>query len=573
MVDVLLLTPREVATGGPALNNQNVVINDEEYARLGPAMRLFYEKIRENLGIACLTGELRAKGYDVAALNLHGRMPSDAAIVDLVREHRPRVVGLSVMYDLHVVDAVRLLRCVREAAPDALVAMGGAFCTYNAELLAESLPGLDAVAFGEGEVTVVELVEAFDAGRPLGDVRGLVVRDGDGVRSTGPPRLPDLTTIAWPARDVLVRHRASGIPTPVASTYTSRGCHAKCTFCYAPRQPGVGDSGPWRVRPPEDVVDEIEFLQRDFGTRFLWFNDDNFGGAFSDGLGHAVAFAEEMIRRGLKVPFHCELRVDSGLVDADALATLKRAGLTSALLGIESGSPEMLRRFRKGVTVPYNVDAARLFKDAGVTLDPGWIMIEPRTTFDELWEDLLFIVTTRIHDTTDPFLLVNRAIALRGTEMYDAVTDPLPPPPGVAGPAGALLGKARREYAMADRRIDALWTCWSETGGRISDQRENEAPFLGRAIVDAVRGGAGPDARRRLPLLRRWQSGLADLFVAMLNHAMLLAASDPDDLEPRLRRDLTELVDAYETETLEQPFAAFAADVTAALDRVRPVPA
>ncbi|MEU0256543.1 cobalamin B12-binding domain-containing protein, partial [Streptomyces sp. NPDC006184] len=140
MADVVLLTPREIPTGAASLNNQNVLINDEEYLSLDPAMRLFYKRVRENLGVACIAGHLRACGYSVRALNLHGRNPSDEAIVDLIRRERPQFVGISIMYDLHIIDAVRLLRCVREADPSVFVAIGGAFCTYNAKLIAERIP-------------------------------------------------------------------------------------------------------------------------------------------------------------------------------------------------------------------------------------------------------------------------------------------------------------------------------------------------------------------------------------------------------------------------------------------------
>ncbi|MFH8477240.1 cobalamin B12-binding domain-containing protein, partial [Streptomyces sp. NPDC018000] len=112
MADVVLLTPREIPTGAATLNNQNVLINDEEYLSLDPAMRLFYKRVRENLGVACIAGHLRGCGYSVQALNLHGRNPSDEAITDLIRRERPKFVGISIMYDLHIIDAVRLLRCV-----------------------------------------------------------------------------------------------------------------------------------------------------------------------------------------------------------------------------------------------------------------------------------------------------------------------------------------------------------------------------------------------------------------------------------------------------------------------------
>nr|GID90097.1 hypothetical protein Ade03nite_90210 [Actinoplanes derwentensis] len=524
-------------------------------------MRLFYEKIRENLGLACITSYLRNSGYSTRAINLHGRTPTDEVIIELIIRERPRFVGISIMYDLHIIDAVRLVNCVKAADPEVFVAIGGAFCTYNAKLIAESVPGVDCVVFGEGEITVVGLLDRLTSGRDWRDVPGIYFRDADRVRGTGMPVLPDLTRLVWPARDVLRANKAAGIPTPVASTFTSRGCHAKCTFCYAPRQPGVVD-GFWRLRPAGDVVDEIEYLQRDFGTRFIWLNDDNFGGAFNDGFKHAVEFAEEVIRRKLRFSFHCEFRVDSGLIDHEALDLLHRAGLGSALLGIESGSPGMLRRIKKGTTVAYNFDAARIFRGKGLDLDPGWIMVDPQTSVDELWENLQFIVASDIHHIDNPFLLVNRAIALRGTEMFDSITEPLAPADAVGqeGPAFTVLRQARRDYRVPDARVEALWDVWSRLGGAIADRKENQVPFLANRLAGAVRQARRADPRGRsealtlLTGLRQWRNGLPGLFATFLNFGLLLADADPDGLATRLDAELSRLVDDYDREHLGLPF-------------------
>ncbi|MFM9615627.1 radical SAM protein [Streptomyces sp. V2] len=565
MTDVVLLTPREIATGTASLNNQNVMITDEEYVTLDPALRIFYEKVRENLGLACITGYLRNAGYSVKSLNLHGRTPSDEAIIDLIRRERPRFIGISIMYDLHIIDAIRLIRCARIAHPEALVAIGGAFCTYNAKLIAEQVPEADCVAFGEGELTLVGIMDRLSAGVDWRQTPGLYYRDGDRIRTSGMPVLPDLSQMVWPARDLLEAHRAAGIPTPVASTFTSRGCHAKCTFCYAPRQPGVVD-GFWRMRPPGDVVDEIEYLQREFGTRFIWFNDDNFGGAFSNGFAHAVEFAETVLQRGLKFQFHCEFRVDSGLIDHEALDLLHRAGLASALLGIESGSPGMLRRFKKGTTVSYNLDAARMFKRKGLGLDPGWIMIEPKTSLDELWENLGFIVAAGIHKTDNPFFLINRAIALRGTEMYDKIEEPLIPADieGLEGAAFEILRTARRDYQVPDPRVEALWAAWSLIGEEISDRKENVLPFVAQKIALAarlLRGTTQESPRGLLSRLRAWRNGLPELFLTFINYGLVLADGNPPNFEQRLVTDLRKLLSDYDTQHLGSSFEDFTTHV------------
>jgi len=565
--DVVLLTPREISTGAPSINNQNVSVTDEEYLRLDPALRLFYEKVRENLGLACITGHLRHAGYSVRMVNLHGRNPSDEAIVELIREERPKFVGVSIMYDLHIIDAIRLVRCVRRADPDVIVSIGGAFCTYNAKLIAEQAVEVDCVAFGEAERTVVGIMDALKSGADWRQVPGLYYRQNGEVRTSGMPLLVDLSQSIWPARDLLETHRAAGIPTRVASTFTSRGCHAKCTFCYAPRQPGITD-GPWRMRPPLDVVDEIEYLQREFGTRFVWFNDDNFGGAFTDGFSHAVEFAEEVVRRGLKFAFHAEFRVDSGLIDHTALDLLHRAGMKSALLGLESGSAAVLKRFKKGTTVAYNFDAARIFRNKGLELDPGWIMVDPQTSIDDLWENLQFIVASDVHQsnhTDNPFLLMNRAIALRGTEMFDAITDPLPPPDvaHLESAASTVLLEARRDYRIPGDRIESLWEVWSEVAGELSERRENRLPFLANTLALATRSrdGAGRDTKTMLARLRRWRNDLPQLFAAYLNFGLVLADSDPENIGDRFDRELRSMIDEFDKIHLGMSFGDFEAAV------------
>jgi radical SAM superfamily enzyme YgiQ (UPF0313 family) len=564
MDDIVLLTPREAPTGAPGLNNENVSITDQEYASLNPALRMFYEKVRENLGVACIASFLRARDVDVSVINLHGRNPTDESVTAALRVRRPAIVGVSAMYDLHLADAQRLVACARAADPDVFIVLGGAFCTYNAQLILEWMPEVDCVAVGEGEQTAADLVDCVVRGG--GDwqtVKGLSYRDGGAVRSTGPPSLVDVASAPWPSRDVLAHHRAAGIPTPVASTYASRGCHANCTFCYAPRAPGAS-GWRWRLRPVGAIVDEIEQLRHDFGTRFVWFNDDNFSGAFGDGTLHALEFAEEVLRRDVRAEFHCEFRVDSGLIDRDALQMLRRAGIRSVLLGLESGAPSVLKRFRKGATVHHNYDAARLVKEEGISFEPGWIFFDPGTTLDELWESLIFLVSAHVHETSNPFLLFNRAIALRGTEMFEQVEQS-----GRAvanGDEGEFIDLLRRDYRLADARLEVLWEEWSATGAVVNDRRENIAPFVAQGLAQATRAlrrrGADSEATRQaLRRLSAWQRGLPSLFLAIVNGGLVLADGSPlgdvETLRSRLRALLAELVEGFDSQHLGSGWGAF----------------
>jgi anaerobic magnesium-protoporphyrin IX monomethyl ester cyclase len=137
----------------------------------------------------------------------------------------------------------------------------------------------------------------------------------------------------------------------------SRGCAYRCTFCGQ-------ESMHLKVRRRSitHVVDEIEYLHSRFGVEFVGFEDAYFPVTKRDGL----AFAEEMMRRGLhrKVRWITETRVDK--VDAELLAAMKASGCHTIMYGFECGNDEVLARTDKHTTVAQNVEAMRLTRQQDI---------------------------------------------------------------------------------------------------------------------------------------------------------------------------------------------------------------
>lgn len=567
--DVLFITPGESAAGTDQLNNALVGASDLQYGMMHPVLKAYYEKIRENLGTACLTAYLRDRGYTVQNLYMHGRSLDAHNLRTVLRRSSPRIVGISIMYDLHLRDAIAIAELASREFPDALLMLGGAFCTYNADILAENLPFVDCVAVGEAEITLASLLQALDAGKDWRGIRGLAFSDAGRVTKTGAPELPDLLAVPPPSRDLLEEMKRAGVPTPNASSYTSRGCHAKCTFCYAPNAPGAKAQGFWRVRDPAQIAEEIERLKRDFGTRFIWFNDDNFSGVGTAGVEHATALAEEFIRRDLGIEFHCEFRVDSGLLDQSIVKLMRRAGMRSVLFGLETGSPSVARRMRKGATIASNRDAVDLLSKSQIHLDPGWIMVDADTTLNELWENYYFIVSTGIHRLgPNPIWLFNRAIVLRGTEMFTRV-EAKDPDPGEERPVDIIdriLGQTRKDYQFKDPRVGKLWETWSPIAVDLVDKVENQLPFLLSELTRQRQAGgeSGAAARTNLRLLAQWRRDLPKLFLSLLATGLNLAEKSSTagkegglEMPALLGPALSGLVERFDQERLGAPFAHF----------------
>ncbi|MEO8499236.1 MAG: cobalamin-dependent protein, partial [Planctomycetota bacterium] len=215
----------------------------------------FHPGGRHPTEVSYLTGP----GFDNYVANLKTMTgPVWDEIRSTLAEHRPDVVGITAVSQTFT--SARLIgKIVKQLNPDAKVIVGGPHASVAGGRLL-SHPEIDIVVRGEGEMTLVEVLQAIDQGRPLDQIKGTIVRSGEEiVENPLRPVIKDLDSLCIPheiAEDVLVgydQHPA------VAFRYlfASRGCPFNCLFC--------GSRDVWgrksRVRSPENVVREIQGLQ------------------------------------------------------------------------------------------------------------------------------------------------------------------------------------------------------------------------------------------------------------------------------------------------------------------------
>jgi len=201
--------------------------------------------------------------------------------------------------------------------------------------------GVDVVVLGEGEETVIEVLDALEAGRSLAGVAGLAYRDGEAVRRTG-ARAPiaDLDTLPTPDFSLLVNPRRRSRFVPVGRT---RGCNFRCEFCAVHSQ-----FGRTRWASPERTFEQLRDLRRQ-GHRIFFFADDNFA---QDRPGtvrllRLIIRWRETMRRARRPCFIIQARAQIGR-DADLLRLMRRAGVTTMCIGLESPIDEDLKAMRKG---------------------------------------------------------------------------------------------------------------------------------------------------------------------------------------------------------------------------------
>ncbi|WP_256375885.1 B12-binding domain-containing radical SAM protein [Caulobacter sp. S45] len=272
--------------------------------------------------------------------------------------------------------------------------------------------GAEAVALGEGEMAVAELVRIWaHAEGSSDDVAGLVLPGSAGLITTrprGPIRdLDGLPPPAWDLLDIEAYRRAwRGAHGEFSwNMASSRGCPYTCNWC---AKPTFGRR--YTVRSPADVVREIARLKVGVAPDHIWFADDIFG----LDVDWTTTLAQLIEDAGCRIPFTLQSRVNL-MTDAmvDALA---RAGAREVWLGVESGSQKVLDAMDKGATVEAARTATRTLKAHGVRA--CWFIQLGYPS--ENWEDIL---STRdlIRAERPDEIGVSVAYPLPGTEFHAQV--------------------------------------------------------------------------------------------------------------------------------------------------------
>ena len=329
------------------------------------------------LGLAFLAGALKRAGVDVRILDCVVFPLSEDRLTSLINDFQPDLVGATAV-SMTVDHALMVLRQIKALAPSATTVLGGPHATFCAAEILQSSPQVDVIACGEGEATLVALVRAKETKGSWRNIPGIAYRHGGGVTTTSPPPLADLDKLAPPARELipLGRYRALGLP---ASMTTSRGCPFKCIFCVGRKMVGAKI----RYWNPVRVVDEMERLSK-LGFHQINLADD----LFTANHDHCLAVCNEILNRRLAVEWTAFARVDT--VTRQVLEAMRRAGCTTISFGVETGSPDMLRRIKKGITLDQVEQAMRLCKRCDIVPHASFILGLPGETLETLRQTLEF---------------------------------------------------------------------------------------------------------------------------------------------------------------------------------------
>ena len=223
----------------------------------------------------------------------------------------------------------------------------------------------DIVALGEGEITAVKLFDALANHKSLDTVPGIGFIDISGkfIETPRPPQVEDLDSLPWYPYELfpmeyyrLVRFPEMGATEFAMPMMSARGCPFKCTFCYR-MDPG------YRKRDSELLLDEVEFLNKEYGIGYISFQDD----LLMSSVSHTEEVCREFLKRKLPVNWDCNGRLN--YCSPELLKLMKDAGCVYINYGIESMDQKVLNTMKKGLNHNMIVNGIEWTLDVGI--NPG----------------------------------------------------------------------------------------------------------------------------------------------------------------------------------------------------------
>jgi radical SAM superfamily enzyme YgiQ (UPF0313 family) len=325
-------------------------------------------------GLMLLDAQLRRKGFQVTTLNL-ADFPWPQ-VEEILRSLEADLYGLTSLTANRrglgfVVELIRQLR------PTSHIVVGGPHASALPTEMLQRLSAIDTVVVGEGEATLLQLCHRLDQGISTHGIKGTAWRQGGEIR-IGSPRAPtpDLDDQAplheWFASPFLI---------------TSRGCPGRCVFCGSRAMWGRG----LRFHSVGYVLDVLETLQRDHGLPLIGIKDDT----FTANRSRAREICQGILERHIDLLWICDTRADC--VDAETLRAMRLAGCQQISLGVESGSPQIIKRLGKRITLEMIRNSTRMARSLGIIVRWYVILGSPGETLETLEQTFELIRRERPH--------------------------------------------------------------------------------------------------------------------------------------------------------------------------------
>lgn len=320
------------------------------------------------MGIAYIASVCRRDGHDVRIYNQDVYHWPHSHLTDVLDKEKFDVVGMGTCGGYYQYgQTLKISEAINRSKNRPIFLMGGHLSSPDPEYFLRKT-GADVIVIGEGEETILELLDAIENNKPFSGIKSIAYFDGKKYIQT--PRrslMQDIDTIPYPAWDLLPMENYVLMLYPHMMrgersmfVMTARGCPFKCNFCYRM------DEG-YRTRKPESIIEEIQILKNNYNVSYIAFLDELFMGSIK----RTLELCEIFIKAKLDIKWFCSGRLN--YAKPEVLKLMKKAGCVFISYGIESLDEGTLKAMNKALTVKQITDGIENTIQAGIS--PGFNII------------------------------------------------------------------------------------------------------------------------------------------------------------------------------------------------------
>jgi anaerobic magnesium-protoporphyrin IX monomethyl ester cyclase len=406
-----------------------------------------------NVGFVYIAGSLRAAGYEVDyydAMSLWHKWPEIEA---RIRAFAPDVVATT-SFTASIGHALELTALAKKINPEVVTVHGNVHATFcYDEILKAEHDTVDFVVRGEGEVTLVKLLDCLDQGGDPASVPGLSFwRDGAVVSTPKAAPIQDLDAlpmawdlVEWPIYTYRAKNNAR-----LAIVSSSRGCMEKCSFC----SQQLFWERSWRARSAENFVAELELLRDSYGVEVAMLSDE----IPTFDRERWVRILDLMIERKVGVKLLMETRVDDILRDADIMGKYREAGVEHIYVGVEAGDQATLDLFNKNTKVEQSKAAIDIINNADIVSETSFVLGMPDDTPESIAAtielakhynpDMAFFLAIAPWPYAELYPELEPYVATRDYRKYNLVEPVIKPKAMTVEELERELGRASQKFYM-----------------------------------------------------------------------------------------------------------------------------
>lgn len=385
------------------------------------------------LGIAYIAAVLEKAGHKVSVIDSLVEDPKPKLdtegnylvglrweeLMDRIKKINPDILGVSCGFTSQFKNTEKLCKLVREFNKDIKIFGGGAHISALTEKIIND-GVIDYAIFGEGEETVVELMDSIEGKKRFSDVKGIAFKTKEKKVKINEKRqfIKDLDSLPFPARHLFSmekyfkygKGKAHNFNTKYARYATvvaSRGCPYTCSFCSVHT---VWERS-WRPRSAENVLDEIELLVNKYKVKEIQFEDDNLTLIKK----RAMALFQGIIDRKLNISWTTPNGILVNSLDEELISIMKKSGCYRVNLGIESGDQRVVDTIvKKPLSLEHCRKMVKTFNKYKIPVTGFFVLGMPGETISDMRNTIEFAKQNEFDD-----VLFSIASPYPGTELWD----------------------------------------------------------------------------------------------------------------------------------------------------------